>query len=284
MRQWASIAGFLILPTVSLFARQRGARGSGKIVLETAPAAGMVPVLPHESKSEPEPASRILPQPDQDRTLAQAIAHYRTVPHPDGTVNGDEDPLDYADQFREFEAESRRLGVLFDGLKPQFEGGREHDLIFDMETGTVLKFTKPSRAGYEVEFDSGRPNLVPGLPLGYLKRLALHNEVFADSISFVGMGGDFPQRRIITRQELIEGRPASWEEITRMMVDELGYAKLRHNHGIGYDDSYAFVRGEVAVFDLRPANVFVTDSGVMVTIDSIPVRITDDQRMMLLGK
>lgn len=64
------------------------------------------------------------------------------------------------------------------------------------------------------------------------------------------------------------------------MVDTLGFRKLRHHYGIGYEDSYGFVRDDIAVFDLRPANVILEDSGIIVPIDSIPVRLSDRTRRM----
>lgn len=268
------------LPTAGLQVRET----AGKIVLEAGVGFGIVPALSDEPKPITERQSGSLPQPGKDRTLAQTITHFRAVLSPNGEIDGDEDSVDYSEQFQRFEAESRRLGVLYDGLQPDAEGGREHDLIFDRDTGTVLKFTKPTSAGYEVDWSMGKPSLVPGLPLEYLERLKLHSEVFSDTIGFVGMGGDANNRRIITRQGLIKGRPPTWVEILRLMVDELGFEKLRNNFGIGYDDSFAFARGDVAVFDMRPANLFVTDSGVMVAIDSIPVRITDGQLAVLLGR
>jgi hypothetical protein len=92
------------------------------------------------------------------------------------------------------------------------------------------------------------------------------------------LGGDAGNRRIITRQNIVKGRPAGWEEIIRLMVDELGFTKLRHNHGIGYEDSYAFVRDDAVVFDMRPANVFVTESGLVVPVDCIPVKLPQGKR------
>jgi hypothetical protein len=154
----------------------------------------------------------------------------------------------------------------------------EHDVIFEHESGTVLKFTKPGRAAYVVNFDLGTPKMVPGMPLEYLKRLILQNEIFADNVSFVGLGGEPDNRRIITRQNIVEGRPARWEEIIRLMVEELGFTKLRHNHGIGYEDSYAFVRDDAVVFDMRPANVFTTDDGIVIPVDCIPVKLPPEKR------
>jgi hypothetical protein len=81
----------------------------------------------------------------------------------------------------------------------------------------------------------------------------------------------------VTRQDLVKGRPARWEEIVRMM-DHLGFTKLRHNHGIGYEDSYAFLRADAVVFDMRPANVFVTGDEIAVPVDTIPVLLPPGKR------
>ena len=136
----------------------------------------------------------------------------------------------------------------------------------------------PAKAAYVVSFEFGNPRLIPSLPVQYLERQALHNELFADDVRFVGVGGDVYARRIITRQNRITGREARWDEITRFMTEELGFAKLRHNYGIGYEDSYGFIRGDVAVFDLRPANAVIAESGTFEVIDSIPVRLPPEKR------
>ncbi|MGB6222308.1 hypothetical protein [Haloferula sp.] len=62
------------------------------------------------------------------------------------------------------------------------------------------------------------------------------------------------------------------------MIDDLGFKELRNNYGIGYEESLAFIREDAAAFDLRPANVFITDEGLPVVFDSIPVRITTTNR------
>ena len=191
--------------------------------------------------------------------------------------------MDRSEQFQIIETEARRLGLLYDSLEPAVEGGREHDLIYDDATGTVLKFTKPSSAAYVVQLLEGMPRLLNGDPLEYLERLILHNDVFGDFTTFVGIGGLPNNRRIITRQDRVNGREAGWEEVIHMMVDDLGFTKLRHNFGIGYKDSFAFVREDVAVFDMRPANVFMTASGLLIAVDSIPVRLTDGLRQTFQG-
>lgn len=223
--------------------------------------------------------TRGLPRADQDRALLDAVNDFRRVLSADGTLDGDEDGLDHLrNQFRSIAREAARAGYLY---KEQFQlkiGGVEHDVVFDYDSGTILKFTKAGKAAYVVNFDLGTPKMAPAMPLEYLERLILQNEIFTNTLSFVGVGGEPNSRRIITRQKIVVGRAARWEEIIRFMVDELGFTKLRHNHGIGYEDSYAFVREDAVVFDMRPANVFATESGIIVPVDCIPVRLPAGKR------
>ncbi len=236
-------------------------------------------MLSDEFERNPTPESPGLPQPGQDRTLEAVIHDLRRVLSADGTVDGDEaDPDSIQIHFGILENEAIRQGFLHDGLRPTVTGGVEHDVLPDPVTGTILKFTKPGRAAYVVDFDIGTPRMAPAFPVDYLNRLALQDGIFGFAIRFVGLGGDAGNRRIITRQNIVRGRPARWEEIIRLMVDELGFTKLRHNHGIGYEDSYAFVRDDAVVFDMRPANVFVTESGLVVPVDCIPVKLPQGKR------
>jgi hypothetical protein len=135
-----------------------------------------------------------------------------------------------------------------------------------------------------VSFDFGAPALEPALPLDYLERLVLQNEIFADRVSFVGMAGERYRPRIVTRQPHIRGEDATPDEIIFLMTAELGFRQLPGRFSIGYADSLAFVREDVAVFDLRPANVVRTDEGLIVPIDSIPCRMDPKARAVLEGR
>lgn len=138
-----------------------------------------------------------------------------------------------------------------------------------------LKFTKAAATGYIVSFELGFPSLEPALPLDYLDRLLLQNDIFADEVKFVGVGGDRPKPRIVTRQPHIKGVGATPEEIGHLMTTELGFRQLPQRFSVGYADALAFIRGDVAVFDLRSANVVKTEEGLIVPIDTIPVRLSD---------
>ncbi len=256
-------------------------RDMGKIVLDNAALSGTLNPLPDDPKRDiiQDAEAQKLPGTDQDCSLKSTADNFRAVLSTDGTLHGDKDEVDLIrQQFVGIAREASLKGCL---LKEQFlvtKGGVEHDVVFDHETSTVLKFTKPGKAAYAVNFDLGTPQMVAALPLEYLDRLMLQNEIFGDNIRFVGIGGDEGGRQIITRQDLVTGKPARWEDITKLMVNDLGFSKLRHNHGIGYEDSYAFVSEDSAVFDMRPANVFVTDDGLIIPIDCIPVKLPPGKR------
>lgn len=224
-----------------------------------------------------------LPQPDRDRPLDEVIEDFGRRLRPGGPdVEIDEWSV-YDESFRRLVSWADENGRFYEGLQALKEGGREHDLTFDPVTASWLKFTKPSQAGYVVSFEFGSPSLEPGLPLEYLQRLYLQNELFRDQVTFVGIGGLRSQSTIITRQADIPGDPADDSEIIEMMTRELGFTVLPARLSVGYKDSLAFVRDDVAVFDLRPANVVRTPSGLIVPIDSIPVRLDKNAISILLS-
>ncbi len=237
-----------------------------------------IPLSDEFNRNNPTEKSGSLPPKSKDRSLDDAFNQFKSVLSTDGELDWSETYLDRSEQYQLMEQEARKLGVLYEGLEPVVEGGREHDLLFDDKNGSVLKFTKPSSAGYVVDFMDEKPRLTNGDPLEYLQRLNLHNEVFGDFTQFVGLGGLKNNRRIMTRQPAVVGRKSTYEEIEKLMVEDLGFTKLPHTYGIGYDESIAFIRDDVAVFDLRPANLFTTDTGMVIAIDSIPVRLNETNR------
>jgi hypothetical protein len=67
----------------------------------------------HKQYSETEGEARKLPGPDQDRSLEAVSDDFRRVLSADGTLDGDEDPLDHIrEQFRSIEREAARSGYL----------------------------------------------------------------------------------------------------------------------------------------------------------------------------
>jgi hypothetical protein len=80
-------------------------------------------------------------------------------------------------------------------------------------------------------------------------------------------------RRVLSANGELDG-----DEVDSDSIERGGFTKLRHNHGIGYEDSYAFVRDDSVVFDMRPANVFVPEAGIIIPVDCIPVRMPPGKR------
>jgi hypothetical protein len=142
----------------------------GEILLEKRPRSGIVDPLSDDSRSErrPESKARKLPGEDQDRPLEATIDDFRRILRADGTLDGNEDHPDLIlRQIASLENGAATEGFLYRDLIPDLRGGVEHDLIFDTGNGTVLKFTKPDRAAYAVNFDLGTPGMAPALPLEY---------------------------------------------------------------------------------------------------------------------
>jgi hypothetical protein len=222
-----------------------------------------------------------LPRPDRDRTLLEVIEEFGERVRPGGSHGEIDEWSIYDESFRRLQRWAQENGCYFPDLQPLKEGGREHDLTFDPVSSSWLKFTKPSAAGYVVSFDFGHPDLRPALPLEYLERLNLQNRIFADDVSFVGIAGAKHDFRIVTRQSDIPGGAATDPEIIQLMTGELGFTLLPRKFSVGYAESLAFLREDVAVFDLRAANVVKMENGLIVPIDSIPVRLDETARTIL---
>ena len=155
--------------------------GYTRILLEVAiNDDNKIPLSDEFNRNNPTEKSGSLPPKSKDRSLDDAFNQFKSVLSTDGELDWSETYLDRSEQYQLMEQEARKLGVLYEGLEPVVEGGREHDLLFDDKNGSVLKFTKPSSAGYVVDFMDEKPRLTNGDPLEYLQRLNLHNEVFGD--------------------------------------------------------------------------------------------------------
>lgn len=78
----------------------------------------MVTVLPDDPERIQPPENPSLPQPGQDRSLVDARDDFRRVLSTDGTLDGDEDGVDYLrEQFRSIEREAARAGYLYQELR-----------------------------------------------------------------------------------------------------------------------------------------------------------------------
>ncbi len=187
--------------------------------------------------------------------------------------------------FERFFAWATNTGHQLPDITHGEEGGVEHDVLFDRSNTRVIKLTKPGNyAGLIATFDEedGVFELERALPRQYLRRLNLQNRLLGDRVTFLGITGDPSSRRIVTAQPFVDGTRATLEEIIKAM-EYLGFAQLptRLFKGVGYREALGFFKENVAVLDLRPANVIKHPNGAAVPIDGIFCQLSESQRQAL---
>ncbi len=97
-------------------------------------------------------------------------------------------------------------------------GGEEHRVWPAPDNTRYWKATYPGCAGFTVisiEDIGGPPDLTTALPLEYLERLLLQNQLFGDEIRLEGVAVEGGKTVIITSQPVLIGEPANEEDITR---------------------------------------------------------------------
>lgn len=110
---------------------------------------------------------------------------------------------------------------------PYFEAN-EHQVWFQTESNCCFKATWPGFFGKRVVH---APDDSPdSLPIEYLERWHLHNELFGDSIQFIGAWDSPPGMRLLISQPAIAGQPASDEQI-RQFFETSGWQPLSDRSG-----------------------------------------------------
>lgn len=201
-------------------------------------------------------------------SLRDAASHLRACLCTDGSADGTDDferPEKEWAAFRHW-AETHGL-ILPRDFQPSFrDGGREHDVRHEAATGLWWKYTKPNMAGYTVSWTEGRPWLHNALPLDYLERMMRQNELFGDYVRLLGLwnpqGHDW---RIITTQPHVEGRQATLPELEKAFID--ADFEILPWRGLGYAESLSVRKDGFDVWDIHPANVLLSDSGLPVPFD-----------------
>lgn len=150
------------------------------------------------------------------------------------------------------------------------EGGNEHDLLPELETGLRLwKATKKGRFGFRTICEPliGTPSdefpLRFATPREYLNRLLLHNEMVEDMNWLEGIIRSDEGIAIVTSQRFIPGQKPSALQVQRYF----------EQHSFRPVCTGAWFQPELnlAVFDVGEHN-FVSCEGVIVPVDVIPVR------------
>lgn len=168
-------------------------------------------------------------------------------------------------------------------ITPERVGGREHDVRFDEVARRWVKFTKWNCAGYSVSLETGEPLFLPATPLEYLRRLCLHNVIFGDRLVLLGIQGEGSALRIVTAQSDIVGEAPSIEEMDRHLRESEGFVRLAIPP-MGYYKSRSYLRDNIALFDVHPANCVVTRDGALVPIDFILLELNPVTHRILAAR
>ena len=92
--------------------------------------------------------------------------------------------------FRDFAHEKALIlpGPPVELDRPPSDEGNEHQVWFQPETASFLKITWPDFFGLNVLYQPDEEERAS--PIGYLERWQLHNELFGDSVGFLGAWED----------------------------------------------------------------------------------------------
>ena len=163
-------------------------------------------------------------------------------------------------------------------------GGEEHRIATPGDCSRYWKATHLGRCGFSVvagEETGNLPELTNALPLEYLERLLLHNSLFADDIRLEGVTLEADQIVIVTSQPTILGEAVTLDEMIAFM-SKLWFQPLR-GLALGRPGALAFYRDldETAAFDAHPGNFVKDENGIVLPIDLVLVRATDELQKAL---
>jgi hypothetical protein len=99
-------------------------------------------------------------------------------------------------------------------------------------------------------------------PIAYLERWHLHNELFGDSVRFLGVLEDGGEMRLVIEQPAIQGEPATLEQIHEFFAGS-GWLRFTVNGDTAYFDP---VR-RVAISDTHRGNLILMNDGLLAPID-----------------
>lgn len=138
--------------------------------------------------------------------------------------------------------------------------GNEHQVWFQRGTNTYLKVTWPDFFGMLVLYRQDEDERAS--PIAYLERWHLHNELFGDSVQFLGALEEDAKLRLVIRQQAIEGEPATLEQINDFFTGN-GWKRFTVNDEVAYFDP----ERQVAISDTHRGNLILMDDGLLAPID-----------------
>jgi len=144
--------------------------------------------------------------------------------------------------------------------RPPDDEGNEHQVWFNSTSSIYLKATWPNFFGMLVIH---RNNEEPkASPIDYLERWLLHNELFGDSVEFLGVIHSNGAVRLMIQQPAINGTPASVEQIDTFFRSH-GWLSFKVNNNQAYYDP----QQNVVISDTHRGNIILMDDGLLAPID-----------------
>lgn len=164
--------------------------------------------------------------------------------------------------FRTYAAERGLvLGASPEALsRPPDDEGNEHQVWFQQESATFLKVTWADFFGLLVLHRPDEDERAS--PIAYLERWHLHNELFGDSVRFLGALDDGAKLRLVIEQPAIEGSPATLEQINDFFTRN-GWLRFTANDEVAYFDP----ERQVAISDTHQGNLILMNDGLLAPID-----------------
>jgi hypothetical protein len=141
--------------------------------------------------------------------------------------------------------------------------GAEHEVFFDPDTQLAIKVTRPGAFGHSVV----GPGL-SALPSEYLTRWALHNQLFGESVRFLGALKNEAGFQLVISQVWIASRldcPTASEQEIESYFEYLGFQKMPHLEVPVFFNPAL----DLVVLDAQPHNVLKDDAGNLVPIDVV---------------
>jgi hypothetical protein len=232
--------------------------------------------MSHESGSLPDRSGG-----DAQSALESAACQLRGTPSATGGTPARQREVLRGRQERDFltwARENGRLIVADDYLPLATPGGEEHRVWPSPDRSRYWKATHPGYAGFTVIAvgeNEDTPDLAFALPLEYLERLLLQNQLFGDEVRLEGVALESGKISIITSQPILIGESVDEEEISCALA-RLWFKPLPGIH-LGRPGSLAFYRDldEVAAFDAHPGNFVKDTRGIVLPIDLILLRASD---------
>ncbi len=198
-----------------------------------------------------------------ESALESAIHHLRTGEGASGETSGRESrESQRKKQFQSLAAWAKILGKLIaaDRYQTPFALGAEHRVFYNDERHCAIKITNTGRCG--VAYPNGEPD--SALPLEYLERWLLQNQIFGDSAEWEGVIDSPAGFSLVMSQPWITGDVPTEESIAHFM-QAAGFAPTE------VPESFYRPSDDLAVMDCHDGNFVATSGGVILPIDVIIV-------------